>query len=331
MSIDLGSFGKHTLLTGAGWPRNWGGRIASEVWQTVMDHRLVHENIRLRALLLEESSFEVALGKVQAAPFTAQDKDAFQEALLATFVSMDREIARIDHHEKINIYGVQRFLARFSQPANEVDTGYMFTLNQDIWPERYMYNHVSTNSFPPALPGIPPRAGQRWFLSNVENYSDAFLMSPMRDLTAARLKGQMNVIKRHGSFNWRTDDGHHLMVIGTEKSNQIANQPLLSWYGNIFTRVLNAGEMRLMVIGYGFGDEHINATIAEAVASHRLRVFIWDTASDLKARVLAAPYGPEIWKGLISIASRSFTEVFPGNQVETEEYRRICAAFFSMR
>jgi hypothetical protein len=330
MSIDLGNFGKHTLLTAAGWSRNWEGRIASEVWQTIIDHRLVRENARLRELLLEESSFELALGRVQAAPFTAQDKGAFEEALLATFVSIDREISRIDHHEKINIYGVQRFLARFSQPATGVDTGYMFTLNQDLWPERYMYNHISTNSFPPALPGVPSRAGQRWFLSNVGEYSDAFLMSPMRDLTAARLRGQMNVIKRHGSFNWRTDDGRHLMVIGTEKSPQIANQPLLFWYGDIFKRLLNAGDMRLMVIGYGFGDDHINATIAEAVASHRLGVFIWDTAIDLKARILAAPYGPKIWKGLISTASRSFTEVFPGNQAETEEYRRICAAFFSV-
>jgi SIR2-like domain len=329
MSIDLGNFGKYTLLTGAGWSRNWGGRIASEVWQMVMDHRRVQGNPHLRGLLLEEPSFEVALGRVQGAPFTAPDKSDFEEALLATFASMDREISRIDHQEKINIYGIQRFLARFSRPANGVDTGYMFTLNQDLWPERYMYNHVSTNSFIPALPGVPSRAGQRWFLTNVGDYSDAFLMSPTHDLGDARLKGQMNIIKQHGSFNWRTGDAGHLMVIGSEKSNQIASQPLLSWYADIFRSVLNAGKMRLMIIGYGFGDEHINAAIAEAVANHGLSVFIWDTASDLKTRILAAPCGPVIWRGLISIASRSFTEVFPGNQTETEEYRRICRVFFA--
>jgi hypothetical protein len=171
---DLGNFAKYALITGAGWSRNWGGRIASEVWQTVMDHPRVSGNSRLRELLLAEPYFEAALGTVQSAPFTSADKAAFEEALLTAFISIDREISRTEHHGSINTYGVQRFLARFSRRATGgLDTGYLFTLNQDLWPERYMYNDVATNSFPPALPGVPSRPGQRWFMTNVGAYSDA--------------------------------------------------------------------------------------------------------------------------------------------------------------
>jgi hypothetical protein len=329
MAADLGKFGKYTLLTGAGWSCNWGGRLASEVWQSLLDHRLIQDNSRLHDLLLAEPSFEIAFGAIQAAPFTANDRAAFEQALVATFLSIDREISRIDHDPWINIYGVQKFLFRFSdRRSGDRDTGYLFTLNQDLWPERHLYNEHVANAPPPVLPGLRARPGQRWFKTNVGPYSDDFITSPVADPESAQLRGQTNVVKQHGSFNWRTADASQLMVVGAEKSNQIAKFPLLTWYADIFRRVLSSGGMRLMIIGYGFADEHINATIADAITNHGLRVFIWDIAPDLRARVLAAPHGPVIWKSLISTASRQFIQVFPSNQAETEEYRRICTSFF---
>ena len=61
--MEVGNFSKRTLLTGAGWSHNWGARLAADVWQLVMDHSEVAGNERLRALLLEEGSFEGALAK----------------------------------------------------------------------------------------------------------------------------------------------------------------------------------------------------------------------------------------------------------------------------
>jgi hypothetical protein len=46
-----------------------------------------------------------------------------------------------------------------------------------------------------------------------------------------------------------------------------------------------------MIVGYGFGDEHVNAVIADAVEYHDLKVFIWDTGPNLMDRVRAAPHG----------------------------------------
>jgi len=59
-----------------------------------------------------------------------------------------------------------------------------------------------------------------------------------------------------------------------------------------------------------------------------LSVFIWNTRPDVKRLVLSSPHGARIWKGLISTATRPLIEVFPSNQAETEEYRRIRATFF---
>jgi hypothetical protein len=49
----------------------------------------------------------------------------------------------------------------------------------------------------------------------------------------------------------------------------MADFPLLSCYSDIFKAVLYAGDVRLMIVGYGFGDKHINAVIAEAVEKRR--------------------------------------------------------------
>lgn len=50
--------------------------------------------------------------------------------------------------------------------------------------------------------------------------------------------------------------------------------------------------------------------------------------STLRDRVLAAPYGAALWKGLLSTGARQPIEVFPSNQAETKEYRRIRQACF---
>src|SRR5215469_14809722 len=92
--MDVGNFSKHILLTGAGWSRNWGARLAPDVWQLVMDDADVVANDRLRTLLLEEPSFEVALAKTNVAPFTSGDREQFTRALVNGFISMDRAMMR---------------------------------------------------------------------------------------------------------------------------------------------------------------------------------------------------------------------------------------------
>jgi len=290
LKLDIGNFSRRTILTGAGWTRNWGGRLAAELWQDLIGHRVIQSNSRLRDLLLSESSFETTLGVVQAEPFAAGDRQAFEGALLDAFIAMDREVMHIPD-PWINIYKVQELLFRFcGRHAEGIHAGYMFTLNQDLWPERYLYNEHVSGALSPSLPAIRARPNQRLFTTDIGFYSPEFVMDPMADPAGqGQLHGHFNVIKLHGSFNWRTADARRALVVGTEKSGQIAASPLLAWYFDIFRTVISAGDVRLMVAGYSFGDEHVNAAIADAIEHHGLKVFIWDTGPNLKERVLAAP------------------------------------------
>lgn len=329
--MDIGKFSKRVLLTGAGWSHNWGARLAAGVWQLILDFPDVRNNDRLSALLRDEQSFEFALARTRSPPFVEADHRSFQRALLEAFISMDRAIAS-PPNPKINIYQVQDLLFRFwGQRNHGVDTGYLFTLNQDLFFERYLYNNHVYGAPPPVLPAVQPSPGQRYFTTNVEAYSPQFVMHPFADPAGqGRLRGQMNVIKLHGSFNWRMPNAGNVLVVGTEKSRQIADLPLLAWYFDIFKMVLYEAE-RLMIIGYGFGDEHVNAVIAEAIEKHGLKVFIWDAGPSLKERVLAAAHGSTIWNGLLSTETQRMIEVFPPSspsQNETEEYRRIRRSFF---
>ncbi len=192
-----------------------------------------------------------------------------------------------------------------------------------------MFNEHVSGAFSPALPGIRWRPIQRLFTSDIGNFSENFMMEPIEEPSLhAELHERFNVIKLHGSFNWRTANAGMQMVIGSGKDKQIQESPLLSWYFDIFKRVLSAGGVRLLIVGYGFGDEHVNGTIADAVDHCGLQVFIWDTAANLRNRVLAAPHGSSIWKGLLSTTSRGMIEVFPSDQAESYEYRRLQETLF---
>jgi hypothetical protein len=94
--------------------------------------------------------------------------------------------------------------------------------------------------------------------------------------------GNSFLIKLHGSYNWKSSDGSRAMVIGRGKTEQIKNEPLLEYYFDIFRKVLSQNQRRLLVIGYGFGDEHINSVIADAVVNHSLKIYILSPESPKK-------------------------------------------------
>ena len=76
------------------------------------------------------------------------------------------------------------------------------------------------------------------------------------------------------------------MVIGGHKDDQISAAPILNWYFEIFQDVIATPDSHLLIIGYGFADEHINRAIAHAIAE-----------SDSKFSVL----GPGEMAGLVAL------------------------------
>ncbi|MGH9823202.1 MAG: SIR2 family protein, partial [Blastocatellia bacterium] len=146
-----------------------------------------------------------------------------------------------------------------------------------------------------------------------------------------RLTGQFNYIKLHGSFDWRDPAGKTLLVAGGGKLESILESPLLNWYRDVFCTVCSAGNVRLFISGYGFGDEHINEVIGSAVKQAALGVFIHNTlpSREMQSRLASLPHGPDIWSGLIGYSSRSMFDIFPGTQEKTQELESIEESFFS--
>jgi len=83
--------------------------------------------------------------------------------------------------------------------------------------------------------------------------------------------------KLHGSTYWIGGGGGQarLLIMGGNKAAEIDQYPLLAWYHRKFEEYL-ARATRLMVIGYSFGDLHINNAIMKAADKGNLRLFIID-------------------------------------------------------
>jgi hypothetical protein len=55
-----------------------------------------------------------------------------------------------------------------------------------------------------------------------------------------------------------------LLILGGGKKESIAKHPLLKWYHDIFLRGITAPGARVMIVGYGFRDAHINDMLIQA-------------------------------------------------------------------
>jgi len=138
--------------------------------------------------------------------------------------------------------------------------------------------------------------------------------------------GQFMYVKLHGSYGWALQDESEVMVIGTTKARIIEKQPLLEWYLSLFKGVLNAPERNLVLVGYGFGDEHVNDIIADAIRDNGLRLYVISPKEPKEFKNYLdptygfvedpKPRGDEIWKGLHGYYPAAITEFFHSNQGE---------------
>jgi SIR2-like domain len=85
------------------------------------------------------------------------------------------------------------------------------------------------------------------------------------------------IYKLHGSYNWFAEPhGERLVVMGGNKTASIDTFRVLAQYQDEFQAMLSQPDTQLMVIGYSFGDPHINDAIQTA-ATKGMRIFIVDT------------------------------------------------------
>lgn len=245
----------HILLAGAGFTRNWGGWLAKELEGDLLA-RLADDR-QLSKLLQSSSNYEDALEKARSPGFSSADVGPaqvkrFEKAIEDSFWAMNMGLVQRGNME-LSSEGspsIHTFLAKFDS---------IFTLNQDLLlelyyaPKRHDLGRWEGTYYPGIDPPIVPPI----------DFSEVVRLERRVETIRRTPANRQPVYKLHGSINW-TDGTGSLFVAGGSKDAYVRTKPLLTaYFDELRTRLLNPAT-RLMVIGYGFADEHVNQVIVNA-------------------------------------------------------------------
>ncbi len=275
---------KNILLTGAGFTKNFGGYLASEMWAAIFNHPDIQKSNSLRSIFRGHFDYEwlydhVVFSATGGPPYTDPEKAALTNAINNAYKHMHKIICR-DELEHLNnaLSLCESFLQRFAGPSGS--RGFLFTLNQDLFLERFYSNKID-----PYAIGIPGLIGcnPRWFsgeLASELTHSDFVKLPDKSEVDKMKSRfwndrgPSLAYVKLHGSYGWRSMSHSDVMVIGHAKAELIRGEPLLDWFLHLFEEALLRPNRRLVVIGYGFGDDHINSIIVNAIVRYALRVYV---------------------------------------------------------
>jgi len=325
----------HILLLGAGFSRNWGGWLASEAFEYLLGCSEIMQDARLRDLLWKHQpsgGFENALAELQA-DFLRDPRAnkpqliAFQTAITRMFEDMNRAFFEITNWEFQNFKPrmISTFLARFDA---------IFTLNQDVLLEHYYFNGNIALSDVRKWVG-PQLPGMRRLPSQDPIHADSWARSMWIPLpeNEFRVESQSQpLIKLHGSSNWSNPNGDPLLVMGGGKAREIAQNKILEWYANIFDEYLAKPSTRLMVIGYGFRDQHINDAIKRAMSRGMQMFIIAPDGAELAMKLnptrrsgnitFQTELEMQFQQNLIGASRRPLRDIFGGDTAEHNKVMR---------
>jgi hypothetical protein len=324
---------QHLILTGSGFTANFGGLLTRDLWGRIFS-RLSHEQI-LREVLLQQTNFEAAYGAVQSGDYPQPTKDLMANATLEAFAELDERVKgwtwTPGSPYPVNEYALRKLINRFSG-ASDRASGFFFTLNQDFFVERVYCQDPGTE--PLTIPGLENPARLPLCSTHMRTRGlpeGDFLLVPT-NLDIARLEQQRSgfyYVKLHGSYGWKGQAARYPLVIGQNKGDAISGSELLSWYFRVFAAAISAGNRRILIIGYGFGDAHVNQALGIAVRNNGLQLSVMTRSTDNLIQTLRSrPDCKDVLEGLRNIYDEPMTSLYPANQEFTEGNRRLQQEFF---
>lgn len=313
------------LLLGAGFSHNWGGWLANEAFEYLLGVPTLDEQGRRLLWDHKTEGFEAALSALQK--IGGASLDLMEDAVRQMFQDMNRgffaDRADFEFVNETGLNSVCQFLGRFDA---------IFTLNQDLLLElgycRSLPQSISTrrtwSGF--AFPGMTPRVDNA--MSAEARFAGGWCPDPAG--TQDPNAHTQPIYKLHGSSNWVDASGQRMLVMGGDKTASINGSSILAAYAAEFERRLNLPDTRLVVIGYGFGDNHINMALDRAAQAGGLRTFIVDPAGadapdpNRGRQMMIKPRGPQnAVQGSIAGASRRpLSRIFGGDAIERDKVLR---------
>jgi hypothetical protein len=304
----------HYLLVGAGFSRNWGGPLSEEITGSLLGE--LHDDLTI-ANALRRGPFEDAFAGFHT-PVSGPAGASlirFQNAVVRLFLRLNKSFLEKEFEFSKEVkFSVKSFLAQFDA---------IFSLNQDLLLEiHYLDEGISHGKWSRVT-----HPGMKW----IEDHGG--LLDPTMGEwvpTPNRLIGRdvQPLYKLHGSSNWRTESGEQLLIMGNAKTGAIDRFPVLRGYHEEFAARLNEGNSKLMVIGYSFQDEHINAVIEHASRERGLGTYLVNPSGravlrdpKLAGAAIYVPRGVEDIK-LIGEMRRPLSVVFGGDSFAHGELMR---------
>jgi len=261
------------LLLGAGFSKNWGGLLATEAFNFLMASPQMDEPCRAILLKHKDGSFEAALDELQAAHLRGETRASAQLAKLEGAVAQMFEAMDAAFKARLTLefsndraLSVAAFLAKFDA---------IFTLNQDVLLERYYMGQAQQTLDVPNrsgafFPGMRPLPKAAFSFDGVGEWV------PTDPLDMAVPANMQPIYKLHGSVRWRTNEGQSILIMGGGKTMTINRFPVLRASFDAFDRYLALPELRLMMVGYGFGDDHVTRRMIAAAAAPDAKTFFVD-------------------------------------------------------
>ena len=325
----------YVLLVGAGFTRNWGGWLSTEVFEYLLGCPEIKNSRSMQPLFwrwLGRGGFEYALAELQDA---VKSDPTIENKRLLTDVNdavsrmlADMNETLLNQRLEFNCTDSDSWIGAFLSRFNAI-----FSLNQDLFLEYHFLPITFTlpyygNWAGHDLPGMEMLSGQQppdW-----QSWGRR-IWKPTTNETFSVLANHQPLFKLHGSSNWTDATGNNLLVMGGDKVSLIQRSPLLAWYLQQFEEMLERQDTRLMIIGYGFLDLHINAVIQKAVDQHGLEIFnISPAGAEHAHRVThmsdSIILGPQLenafQRGLIGASRRPLSQIFGPDQTERKKVLR---------
>jgi hypothetical protein len=267
----MSKYPTHILFTGAGFSNNWGGFLAKDMWAEVFNNENIQAERRLRKLLLSDFDYESIYSSViNEDKWTVAEKNAMKVAIENAYLNLDNTIR---HNNAMNTATtINSLLSYFIPNEGENRKGIFFTINQDLLVERKLWLNISLLGFP-----AESNAQKISNINSSELKDEYFIRLSEEEKIVTFEKENRNkcfYIKLHGSQNWKDFENNNLMIVGKRKTDIIKKIPILKYYFEFFQKVLCEGNKKLLIIGYGFKDNHINKIISTAVDNKKLKVYV---------------------------------------------------------
>ncbi|WP_115710312.1 SIR2 family protein [Legionella sainthelensi] len=330
------------LLTGAGFTHNFGTPLAKEIATHISNSLEGDEGMKLKKIIREyEYDYENAYQDIIAGEYSKLEQLKMYSALSDAYKFLDNIVNNLESEHTINL--IENELIKNLQ-MNYYGSGFIFTLNQDLFIERRCRHRVDVQYC------LPAANTQFLKIDNINKVFDKELCSENNDqekinqgknyflkkLDKIRNKRDSTpliaYVKLHGSMDWISDGENQLMVIGGNKTQYISKFPLLTWYYELFQNELNNDNAKLLIIGYSFIDEHINLVIKEAIEAHELKLYIINPTKqvDFEKELITRKFGNQILDAISGYYPYSLKELFPNdnNQPITAQWETIKSQFF---